>query len=566
MRHGPASDPPARGGPATPAAVPVGDGAVADPRRWWTLGVLCLSLLIVFIGNSSLNVALPTFSRELDASTAELQWVVAAYSLTFAGLLFTGGAVGDRFGRKGALQAGLAGFLVAAVAASMAGSMGELIAWRAVMGACAAFIMPSTLSILVNVFPAGERARAIAIWAGVTGSAGALGPVATGWLLDRYPAGSMFLVNVPVLVLALALGAYLVPRSRDPEQARLDPVGAALSVVGISAVVFGLIRAPESGWASPPTLAAFALGAVVIAAFVAWELRHDEPMLDMAYFRDRAFSTASAGMTLVFMSTFGVIFLVAQYFQLVLGFGPFEASVRFLPMAPVVLVIAPMTPRLVARIGAHRTVAAGMGLVCLGFLMFTQLDRSTSYPYVFACVLPIIGGSALTMAPMTAAIMGAVPARRAGAGSAMNDATRELGAALGVAVLGSVAASRFAAGLGSALDPLGAAERVEAGRSLAGALEVAGGLPAAAGARLATEAADAFVSGVHAAALLGAALAALAAAGVYRFMPRDVPASGALHGPVEAMEDAAELGFAGVPPVFADTGEAGPPPGARPGP
>lgn len=244
--------------------------STAHRRRWWMLGVLCLSLLIVFVGNSSLNVAIPTLSRDLGATESQLQWVVAAYSLVFAGLLFSTGAVGDRFGRKGALQLGLVGFLVGAVLASASTEMWQLIACRAVMGASAAFIMPSTLSILVNVFPTEERAKAIAIWAATTGAAGAIGPVASGWLLGHYWYGSVFLINVPFILLALVTGWCLVPTSRDPEQARLDPVGAVLSTIGISSLVYGLIEAPGKGWASTQTLSAFVIAIVVLSAFVLW--------------------------------------------------------------------------------------------------------------------------------------------------------------------------------------------------------------------------------------------------------------------------------------------------------
>src|SRR4051812_13863829 len=268
----------------------------AYARRWWTLGVLCFSLLIVFVGNSSLNVTIPTLSRELHATTSQLQWVVAAYSLVFAGLLFTAGAIGDRFGRKGALQLGLLGFLVAAALASASTEMWQLIGCRALMGACSAFIMPSTLSILVNVFGPEERAKAIAIWAGVTGAAGALGPVASGWLLGHFWYGSVFFVNVPIILTALIAGRFLVPKSRDPEEARLDPIGAVLSIVGVGSLVYGLIQAPQDGWASADTLVAFAIAAVVLVLFVVWELRVEEPMLDMRYFKNPAFSTGTGGM------------------------------------------------------------------------------------------------------------------------------------------------------------------------------------------------------------------------------------------------------------------------------
>ncbi|MEA2827612.1 MAG: hypothetical protein QOG43_2051 [Actinomycetota bacterium] len=529
---------------------------VVYPRRWWTLGVLCLSLLIVFVGNASLNVAIPTLSRDLDATTSQLQWVVAAYSLVFAGLLFTAGAIGDRFGRKGALQLGLLGFLVGAALASASTQMWQLIACRAFMGACAAFIMPSTLSILVNIFPPHERAKAIAIWAGVTGGAGAIGPVASGWLLGHYWFGSVFLVNVPIILTAMVLGTFLVPRSKDPSEARLDPVGAGLSVVGISSVVYGLIQAPDKGWSSPPTLTAFGVGLAVLVVFVLWERRRTEPMLDMAYFANPAFSTATGGMILVFLSMFGVLFLITQYFQLILGYSPLSAALRFLPMAPIMMLVSPLTPRIIARLGHNRTVATGMGLIALGFVLFSRLGVATPYWYVLVCVLFLVSGIALTMSPMTAAIMSAVPPRRAGAGSAMNDATRELGAALGVAVFGSLAASRYGSGLGSSISSLSAADQAGARTSLAGALQTARHLPAEAAARLVSGADHAFVSGIHVAAMAGAILAASAALLVLRFLPRHIDQHGAARTALESMEDVAELGLAGVPPIYADTGVA----------
>jgi EmrB/QacA subfamily drug resistance transporter len=548
------SPPPTEPGPP-PAARPVTDEPRSlYPRRWWTLGVLCLSLLIVFVGNSSLNVAIPTLSRELDASTSQLQWVVAAYSLVFAGLLFTAGSLGDRFGRKGALQLGLLGFLVGVALASASTEMWELIACRALMGACAAFIMPSTLSILVNIFPAHERAKAIAIWAGVTGAAGAVGPVASGWLLGHYWFGSVFLVNVPIILAAMVLGTFLVPRSKDPDEARLDPVGAGLSIVGISSLVYGLIQAPDKGWSSPQTLAAFAIGIVVLVVFVLWERTRTEPMLDMAFFGNPAFSTATGGMILVFLSMFGVLFLITQYFQLILGYSPLSSALRFLPMAPIMMVVSPLTPRIIARIGHNRTVAAGMGLVAVGFLLFSRLGVGTPYSFVLVCVFFLVSGIALTMSPMTAAIMSAVPPRRAGAGSAMNDATRELGAALGVAVLGSIAASRYGSGLGSSIASLSPADQAAARTSLAGALQTAAHLPADAATRLISGAEHAFISGIHVAAIAGAILAACAALIVLRFLPRHIDQHGGGRTAVGALEDVAELGLAGVLPAYGGGG------------
>jgi EmrB/QacA subfamily drug resistance transporter len=522
-------------------------------RRWWALSVLCLSLLIVFVGNSSLNVAIPTLSRDLHATESQLQWVVAIYSLVFAGLLFTTGALGDRFGRKGALQGGLLLFAIGAVLASQATNMESLIACRALMGLAAALIMPSTLSIIINIFPVHERPKAIAIWASVTGAAGAFGPVISGWLLGRFWFGSIFLINVPIIVVALFAGRFVVPKSRDPEHAAFDPVGALLSVVGIVALVYGLIEAPDHGWGSAATVTSFGIAAVVLFGFVLWELRVDEPMLDMRYFRKPAFSTGTGGMILVFVSMYGVMFLISQYFQLVLGYSALGAALRLMPIALIMLVVAPLTPRLSARFGAHRTVGVGMLAIAGGLALFNGVAADTSYAYVVLCVIPLATGIALSMSPMTASIMGAVPERRAGAGSAMNDATRELGAALGIAILGSVAASHYATKMAPFIRSLGPADQDAARTSIAGALRVAGHLPARAGQILTAAADNAFVDGVHLAVTVGAILATISAVIVYKFLPHSLTPTGAMHGAVESLEDAAELGLAGVPPIFADT-------------
>jgi EmrB/QacA subfamily drug resistance transporter len=433
--------------------------------------------------------------------------------------------------------------------------MWQIIACRALMGACAAFIMPSTLSILVNVFPAHERTKAIAIWAGVSGGAGMLGPLTSGWMLEHYWYGSVFLVNVPFILTALLLGVFYVPTSKDPEEAQLDLVGAGLSIVGISSLVYGLIQAPDDGWTGTETLIAFAIAVIALTLFVLWESHVDEPMLDMRYFKNRAFSTATGGMILVFLSMFGVMFLITQYFQLILGYSPLGAALRFLPMAPIMLIVAPLTPRISARIGVNRTVATGMGLVSLGFLSFGLLGVNTPYVYVLTFMLVLMTGIALTMSPMTASIMSAVPPRRAGAGSAMNDATRELGAALGVAVLGSVAASQYGKGIASAISHLTPGDRADASASLGAALQTAARLPQELAGPLVSAAEHAFVDGIHIAAFTGAVLTAVGALLVLRFLPRQITQHGAMHDAVSSAEDVAELGIGGVMPVFADTGE-----------
>ncbi len=525
---------------------------IAHERRWWTLGVLCLSLLIVSVANSSLNVALPSLARDLGATESQLQWVVAAYSLVFAGLLFSAGALGDRFGRKGALQFGLVTFFIGAAAASQATTMGQLIGCRALMGVGAAFIMPSTLSILVNVFPAGERAKAIAIWAATVGVAGAIGPLMSGYLLTHFWFGSVFLINLPIIALALVGGWFLVPKSRDPEEAQLDPVGALLSIVGISSLVFALIQAPDKGWGAPQTVGAFVVSFVVLALFVLWELHTEVPMLDMRFFKNPSFSTGSGGMLLVFLAMYGVLFLMTQYFQLVLGDSPLTAAARLLPMAPIMLVVAPLTPRLSKRFGANRVVGMGMALIAVGFAIFSQFGLNTSYWVVLLMLVPLVAGMAMAMSPMTASIMAAVPARRAGAGSAMNDATRELGAALGVAVLGSIAASQYSSHLHDALGALPAASRSAASSSITGALDAAKSLPASAGHAFDLLARTAFIDGLRVAGIFGAVLAIIAAIITVRYLPRSLPDEGALHSPVDAMENVAELGLGGISPMFAD--------------
>ena len=517
------------------------DPKTIHDRRWWTLGVLCLSLVIVFVGNASLNVAIPVLSRELHATTSELQWVVAIYSLVFAGLLFSTGALGDRFGRKGVLQLGLVLYLVGAALATKSSAMGQLIACRGLMGAAAALIMPSTLSILINVFPAGERAKAIAIWASFTGAAGALGPPISGWLLGHFWYGSIFFINVPLIMLALIAGRFLVPKSRDPKEAPLDPVGAVLSVIGIVALVYGLIEAPSNGWTSSTTLSAFGVAAAVLTLFALWELHHTEPMLDIRYFRNPAFTTGTAGLMLVFLGMYGVMFLLTQYFQLVLGFTPLGAAIRLLPMPPIMLIVSPMTPRLCARFGTHRVVTTGMLFVAGGFLLFSRVGVHTPYLYILASLVPFISGMALTMSPMTGSIMSAVPPRRAGAGSAMNDASRELGAALGVAVLGSVAASKYASALDGVTRHLPKDLQAQARSSLTGAQQVASQLPHAAGAIVRTGADAAFIDGIHLACVVGGALAVAAAVLVFRCLPRT------------AMEtEPVEVGLPATAPALAD--------------
>ncbi len=490
-------------------------------RRWWVLGLLCTSLVIVVVGNTSLNVALPTIQRQLGASQTELQWMVDAYSLVFAGLLLTAGAMGDRLGRKGALQGGLVLFGLASLAAGLSNTGGAIIGFRALMGVGAAFVMPATLSILTNVFPPEERAKAIAIWAGLSGAGAGIGPVASGYLLKHFSFGSVFFVNLPIIAFALGMGAWLIPTSRDPEQGRLDPIGALLSIVGLSAVLFSIIEGPDNGWLSARTLGAFAVGAVVLGVFAWWELHTDQPMLNLRYFKNPRLSVASGGIMLVFFAMFGMFFLITQFFQLVLGYSPLSAGVRQVPVALALVLVAPNSARLVARFGAKYVVAAGMALVGTGQLLIA-VTSSLHTPYWQICgsMVIVASGMGLTVSPLTAAIMGSMPLGKAGVGSAVNDTTRELGGALGVGVLGSLLAGSYAAGVAK-IPGLPLAVRHAAESSLAGALHVAGSgaLPSPVANALVTGARQAYVDGMHTALFVGASFAFCAAVLMFKFMP-----------------------------------------------
>jgi EmrB/QacA subfamily drug resistance transporter len=508
------------GGGGPPALDAPAIDAAAYARRWRTLGVLCLSLTIVMIANMSLNLALPSIARDLDASTGSLQWMVDAYALVFAGLLFTAGTLGDRFGRKGALQLGLVLFLVGSGLAVVAETAGMVVGARAVMGVAAAFVMPSTLSIIANVFPPDERGKAIATWAGVAGGAAALGPTGSGLLLEHFWWGSVFLVNVPLAVAALALGWRLVPTSRNPERRPLDVAGALLSIVGVSVLVYAIIEAPHRGWAAPATLASFGVAAGALALFAWRELTTGHPMLDLRLFRDRRFSVASGGIALTYFTLFGTFFLVSQFLQLVLDLSPLTAGLVQLPVSFIMLTVAPQVPRFVDRYGAQRVVPVGLGLVALGMAVLSQLSADSSAAMVAVAMVPMAVGISATSAPLTTLMMAAVPPRHAGAGSAMNNASRELGGAFGVAVLGSLLTTRFGAGVGPAVDGLPAPSRAAVETGLAGTLEVARRLPGEAGTSLAEAGRAAFVDGFALAGVVSAALALAVGVGAWLLLPR----------------------------------------------
>ena len=496
-------------------------------RRWWVLAVLCLSLLIIGIDNTILNVALPTLSRTLHATNSQLQWIVDAYVLVFASLLLTTGSLSDRFGRRSALALGLAIFGLGSVASAFAGTANVLTATRALMGIGGALIMPSTLSILTNVFPPEERGRAIGIWAGVSGLGIAIGPVVGGALLGHFWWGSVFLVNVPVVLVGLIAGRLIVPNSKDPSSPRVDPIGAALSVAGLVALVYGSIEVPRYGWGNGHILAAFAAAAVVIGSFVAWELHTDHPMLKIQFFRNPRFTAASVGIMLVFFALFGSFFFITQELQFILGYTPLQAGLRLAPIALVMAVAAPTAGRLVEKIGNKAMVAMGMGLSALGLAYLGTSTEGSGYGHIFISLLFLGVGIGFAIAPATESIMGSRPVEKAGVGSAMNDTTRQVGGALGVAILGSVFSSAYLAGIAPALRAAPAAAAKAAGQSVGVALSRAQQLGGSAGQALRLAATSSFVHAMDRALFVGAGFALLGALVALIWLPnRAAPPAG----------------------------------------
>jgi EmrB/QacA subfamily drug resistance transporter len=506
------------------------DPDVAYRRRWLTLAVLCVSLFVIVLDNTILNVAIPTLARPeaaggLGATASQLQWIVDSYTVVFAGLLLTAGSLGDRFGRYRALVIGLVIFGVGSLLSSFATSATTLIAARSLMGVGGAFIMPSTLSILTNVFhDPYERRKAIGIWAGVAGL-GALGPITGGFLLTHFWWGVVFLVNVPIVVAGLTVGYFLIPDSADPSVPKLDPIGALLSIVGLGTVLWAVIEAPTNGWTSPEVMTAFAVGAVILAAFVRWELTYSSPMLNLTFFKNPRFSAASAAVTLTFFTLFGTLFVMTQYLQVVRGYSALKAGLILGPQALMMMTFAPMSSTWVGRFGNKRVVATGLTIVAVSLLCITQLTESTPTLAIIAVTMVMGVGMANIMAPATDSIMGSLPRAKAGVGSAVNDTTRQTGGAFGVAVLGSLLASRYSGRITELLgadSPVLEFVRNNVAEAHGYALTQLRGQPELQ--RRVIDAADqAFVSGFHYAALLGVGVILLTALAVAKWLPSRPP-------------------------------------------
>ncbi len=497
------------------------DPATIHRRRWYILAVLVVSLLVVVLDNTILNVALPTIEETLHASQSQQEWFINAYTLVFAGLLFTYGVLGDRFGRKRILMIGMLLFGSASALCAFASSPAWLITTRALMGIGGAAVLPSTLSIITNVFEPAERGKAIGVWAGFTGLAIAIGPITGGALLERFWWGSVFLVNVPFVLLGLVAIAVLVPESKDPNPRGIDIFGVLLSMTGLVLLVYGIIKGGQHGeWTSPAVLGTFLGGIVVLGAFVAVERRSAHPSLDITLFRNPAFSAASVAVTAAFFALFGATFYLTFYLQFARDYSPLQAGIRLLPVAFALAFFAPRSATMVRRFGAKAVCTAGLLLVTVAFLMYQLIDTTTSI-WVLEGLLFVQGvGMANTMAPATESIMSTLPRERAGAGSAVNNTVRQVGGALGVAIIGSILSATYRAGITPELAklPIPTAVRDTAAESL-GATKA---IIAQAGGRLdgvLPQAHDAFIHAMHVASLGSALVAFLGAMAVLRWLP-----------------------------------------------
>jgi EmrB/QacA subfamily drug resistance transporter len=519
------------------------DSRQAHDRRWWTLAVLCLSLTVISIDNTILNVALPSIVEHLSARGSQLQLLIDGYTIVFACLLLTAGSVGDKLGRKGILTAGLTLFGLFSAMAAFSTSATELILARALMGIGGACIYPSTLSILTNTFhDPRERARAIGIWAGVSGLGVAIGPLGGGLLLEHFWWGAVFLVNVPICATAIVLGRFFVPSTEPDTDSKLDPLGAVFSIIGLVSLLYAIIRVPDTGWVDGPVLVGFAAGALFLGLFAWWELRFDHPMLDVTFFKNPRFSAASATITLTFFALYGSTFLLTQYFQFVLEYSPLKAGMLTAPVAIGIMTTAPQAPKLVERIGTKRVVVLGLTIVGCGLLLYSSNTLMSSI--VGGCLVRILFGIGMgfTIAPATESIMGSLPKAKAGVGSAVNDTSRQAGGALGVALIGSIFAMRYHSVV-RVPSGVPAAAQPAVHDSIGKALDVATRLhlPADTLQAVHDAASQAFLSGMRVAVYLGAVIVAGAATVAWRYLParadREAVADPAVR--AEAMELAA---------------------------
>jgi EmrB/QacA subfamily drug resistance transporter len=487
---------------------------------------MSFTVLLISLDQTVLNVALPTLVKDIHPSSSGLQWIADSYTLTNAVLLLFGGALGDRYGRRRIFLVGVVIFGGGSLACAMVHSTGPLIAARAVMGLGAAFLLPATLSIIASMFTGQERARAIGIWAGVGGIGTAAGPLLGGWLLQHFWWGSVFLINVPIAILAFIGGIFFTVESRADNRPSLDPVGVILSSAGLTALTYGLIVAPTKHWGSTTVIGSFAIAAVLLVAFVVWDGRREDPLLDLHLFANRTFSSALGAVTAVFFAMFGVSYLLSQYIQFVQGVNAFGVGLRFLPLAAGTLLTSNTAARFTQRYGLRRVLIVGMLLVTAGLACFASVTVQSGFTIVgiaFGC----IGlGMGLVIAPASNAIMGTLSPDKVGAGSGLRSTVQLLGGSFGVAIVGSLATSRYRDQIEHAfsgpLQGVPQAARPAISDQIGEAIGAAGKLPPDL-ARATTAAADqAFVSGVRLSALVGVVVMVLATVAAAIYVPKQV--------------------------------------------
>jgi EmrB/QacA subfamily drug resistance transporter len=494
-------------------------------RRWAILAVLLFSVLVVVLDNSVLNVAMKTIAQPaptgLGATQSQLEWAINSYTLVFAGLLFTAGLLGDRLGRKKMLLFGMLVFGTASGLSAFSDSSGELIAYRGVMGFGGAFILPATLAIIMQVFERDEQPRAIGIWTGVVGLAIAVGPITGGALLTHFWWGSVFLINVPVVAVSLVAMFLIVPDSKDPRAGGLDPVGVLLSIAGLVLFIYGVIKGGQLGDFTRPEVWGTALaGVAILVAFVAHERRVDHPAFDMAYFRDRRFSGSVAAIGLIFFALLGVTFFIVFYTQSVRGYSPLQTGLLLLPLAAVQMFFAPRARLAVDRFGARAVCVSGLVLTAVSFLGFLLMGATTPI-WVLEVLFAVMGtGMAHVMPPATVMIMSSLPREKAGSGSAVNNTFRQVGGAIGVAVLGSLLSTVYRQGIKDELGVLPPSARHSAGESIEATLGIAEKLGPR-GQALVGPANDAFIHAMHVTAVASAVVALAGAAVVLLALPAE---------------------------------------------
>jgi DHA2 family multidrug resistance protein-like MFS transporter len=509
------------------------DQKTVQARRWYILGVLVVCLLIVILDNTILNVALKTIQQDLNASQSDMEWAINAYVLVFAGLLFTFGVLGDRYGRKRVLMIGMLLFGAMSALTAFAQTSGQLIACRALMGIGGAMVQPQTLSIITNVFEPRERGRAIGIWAGFSGLAVAIGPVTGGFLLEHFWWGSVFLINIPVAIVGLIGLAALVPDSKDPQPGRIDPIGVVLSIAGLVLFIYGIIKGGQTtDWGSPQVWGTMVGGLTLLAAFVLVERRSTHPSLDISLFRNPAFSAATGAIGFAFLGLMGSTFYLAYYLQLGRGYSPLRAGLCLIAVAIPLMFAAARSGKMAQRYGPRLVASTGLLLVTIAYVGYVVVDQNTPL-WVVEALLALMGlGMGNVMAPATNVVMGAVPRAKAGSGAAVNNTIRQVGGALGVAILGSVLAASYRGHFGSTGDALPAPVRggdvaesiggtfAAIGRTVAGVAsgrfprQTLGAIPGVQRASI-----DSFMSAMHVTSLAAAGFTLVGAIVVALFLP-----------------------------------------------